>query len=83
MSALQETRSNHKGLHAVSREVERLVNTIDRAMSKVKDEVEEIPPDDPRRRAMVEGIRTSSKLENRVQKLFKYVVLCSRCDNRD
>ena len=67
----------------MSREVERLVNTIDRAMSKVKDEVEEIPPDDPRRRAMVEGIRTSSKLENRVQKLFKYVVLCSRCDNRD
>ena len=65
----------------MSREVERLVNTIDRAMSKVKDEVEEIPPDDPRRHAMVEGIKTSSKLENRVQKLFKYVILRSRCDD--
>ena len=64
----------------MSREVERLVNTIDRAMSKVKHDVEESPPGDPRRHAMVEGIRGSSKLENRVQKLFKYVVLLSGCD---
>lgn len=62
----------------MSREVERLVCTIDRAMLKVKHDVEEIPSDDPRRHAVVEGIRGSSKLGSRVQRLFKYVFLCSK-----
>ena len=70
----QETRSNHKGFHAVSREVAQLVNTVDRAMSKVQHDIEEIPSNDPRRHALVDGLRGSSKLETRVTQLFKYVV---------
>ncbi|KAI1785802.1 hypothetical protein LXA43DRAFT_976027 [Ganoderma leucocontextum] len=67
---ISETRSNHKGLNAVSREVSQLVNTVDRAMTKVARDIEEIPSDDPRRHALVEALQRSSKLENRVEKLF-------------
>ncbi|KAM5544476.1 hypothetical protein V8D89_002136 [Ganoderma adspersum] len=67
---IAETRSNHKGFHAVSREVVQLVNTVDRAMSKVQHDIEEIPSSDPRRHALVDGLRGSSKLETRVTKLF-------------
>ncbi len=62
----------------MSREVSQLVNTVDRAMSKVARDIEEFPSNDPRRHALVEGLRGSSKLENRVNKLFKYVISCSR-----
>nr|VWO98128.1 Glucose transporter rco-3 [Ganoderma boninense] len=67
---IAETRSNSKGLNAVSREVNQLVNTVDRAMSKVARDIEEIPSGDPRRHALVEGLRASSKLETRVTQLF-------------
>ncbi|PIL29476.1 hypothetical protein GSI_08418 [Ganoderma sinense ZZ0214-1] len=69
---IAETRSNHKGLNAVSREVSQLVNTVDRAMSKVARDIQEIPSGDPRRHALVNGLRGSSKLETRVTKLFNW-----------
>ena len=62
----------------MSREVSQLVNTVDRAMSKVARDIEEIPSGDPRRHALVDGLRGSSKLETRVTKLFKYVRLVSQ-----
>ena len=76
MLLFQEKRSSHnlKGLYPVSREVMQLVNTVDRAMSKVQHDIKEIPSSDPRWHALVDGLRGSSKLETRVTQLFKYVV---------
>ncbi|TBU30050.1 hypothetical protein BD311DRAFT_755204 [Dichomitus squalens] len=67
---LTEMRSNQQGFEAVSREISQLVNTVDRAGERVMSEVTGMPTSDPRRLALVDGLQGSSKLQDRVNRLY-------------
>lgn len=68
----------HKGFHTILYGVLQLIHTFNMVMTKIERTIEEIPSTDPRRHALMEALRGSSKLKTDVTKLFKYVTLCPR-----
>lgn len=77
----QETRSNSKGLVAVSREIEQLVNMVMGALEGAKRRVDE-SSSDAQRHALEQGLKEeSSRLQDRVEKLCRCVILCAGRDN--